>query len=278
MRFYPVLRNQVIHIWRDAIGLPGKSIPANNIYNLIHRILCREYGLFSLGKGHYDEDNIVKFFLEADAEHALDVIELTMQVIDNQVRTAGYRATTGAKISADEAVAELNARFLEHGIGYQFLSGELVRKDSEYLHQEVIKPTLALLQDKRYTGAQDEFLKAHEHYRHGNTKECLNECLKAMESTLKTICKSKGWTFQETDTAKTLLDVCFQNNLVPSYLQTQYAALRSTLESGAPTLRNKLGGHGQGAEKIEVPLYYAAYMLHLTGSTIHFLIEAEKHP
>ena len=107
----------------------------------------------------------------------------------------------------DQAIEDLNARFLEHGIGYQFVSGAgIVRKDSEFLHKEVLLPTLSLLSDKLYQGAQDEFLKAHEHYRHGRIKECLNECLKAFESTLKTICQIRGWKFQQTDAAKALLD------------------------------------------------------------------------
>ncbi|MGH8648141.1 MAG: DUF7014 domain-containing protein, partial [Burkholderiales bacterium] len=31
--------------------------------------------------------------------------------------------------------------------------------------------------------------------------------LKALESILKVICKKQGWSFRETDTAKTLIDV-----------------------------------------------------------------------
>jgi hypothetical protein len=53
-------------------------------------------------------------------------------------------------------------------------------------------------------------------------------------------------------------------------------ALRSTLESGVPTARNKLGGHGQGTEVVEVPEHIVSYALHLTASAIVFLAEAEK--
>ncbi len=118
---------------------------------------------------------------------------------------------------------------------------------------------------------------AHEHYRHGRVKECLNECLKALESTLKAICDARKWKHEQTDTAKKLLDICFQNGLVPDFLQAHYTALRSTLESGVPTVRNKLGGHGQGVQPVDVPPHYASYMLHLTGTTILFLVEAEKN-
>lgn len=46
---------------------------------------------------------------------------------------------------------------------------------------------MVVLSDKRYKGASQEFLAANEHYRHGRYKECLNDCLKAFESTMKII-------------------------------------------------------------------------------------------
>jgi hypothetical protein len=53
-------------------------------------------------------------------------------------------------------------------------------------------------------------------------------------------------------------------------------AVRSALESAIPTVRNKLGGHGQGAKPREIPAFYATYLLHETASTIVFLVTAYK--
>nr|WP_225225336.1 hypothetical protein [Komarekiella delphini-convector] len=167
-------------------------------------------------------------------------------------------------------------RFREHGVGYQHESGEIIRVDSQIIHAEVVKPVLHLLSDPRFQGANEEFLQAHEHHRHGRYKECLVDCLKAFESTMKIICNTQGWIYQPTDGAKKLIDVCFQNNLIPSYLQTQFTSLKQNLESGVPAVRNKNGGHGQGSQQINVPQYFAAYQLHMTASTILFLLEAEK--
>ena len=50
---------------------------------------------------------------------------------------------------------------------------------------------LALLGTEEYAEANAEFLKALEHYRKGETKECLTECLKAFETTMKAICNSR---------------------------------------------------------------------------------------
>jgi hypothetical protein len=51
--------------------------------------------------------------------------------------------------------------------------GSLVTINSQYIHSEVVKPSIALLQEKHFHGASDEFLKAHEHYRKGRYKRPL---------------------------------------------------------------------------------------------------------
>jgi len=278
-------RVQVVHILRDALGLPrgsrgwrfeGESYKA---YQTIHDALCREYGVFSLVEnpdGNY-ANSVFSFLQKAETEKVLDLIELSFKVIAVLKDNYSFKRDAKISISAEDAVSELNARFLEHGIGYQFESGEIVRVDSTLVHAEVIKPVLqALLFDKMYSGANDEFLKAHEHYRNGRYKECLSDCLKSFESVMKAICKKQKWQFNELDTAKKLLDICFQNSLIPDYLQTHFSSLRSGLESGIPTVRNRLAGHGQGLEQVIVPAYIAQYLLNLTATSILLLTEAEK--
>ena len=59
-------------------------------------------------------------------------------------------------------------------------------------------------------------------------------------------------------------------------MQSQFTSLKSLLETGVPTVRNRLGGHGQGIEPIVVPDTIASYALNLTASNILLLIELEK--
>ena len=171
----------------------------------------------------------------------------------------------------------MNYRFREHGVGYQYESGEIIRVDSQILHSEAVKPTLTFLSRQMYEGANEEFLKSFEHYRKGDYKECLNECLKAFESTMKAICDKRSWVYDPSrSTANVLIGVCFANELIPNFLQTQFNSLRTSLESGVPTTRNRLGGHGQGSSPVVVPEYLAGYLLHLTASTILMLAKAEE--
>lgn len=279
-------RVQVVHILRDALGVPhnsnftGYSGRINDAYKSIHDSLCREYGIFTLVEnpdGNFAR-SVFSFLLNADTEKALDLIELSFQAITQLEDNYIYRHDAGITATAKGSINELNIRFLEHSIGYQFESGEMIRVDSKLAHAEIIKPALqVLLSDKIFAGANEEFLKAHEHYRHGRYKECLSDCLKSFESVMKEICKKQKWQHNELDTAKKLLDICFQNNLIPEYLQQHFSSLRSGLESGIPTMRNRLAGHGQGAEQVTVPSYLAQYLLNLTATSILMLAESETN-
>ncbi|KMK09327.1 STM4504/CBY_0614 family protein [Pluralibacter gergoviae] len=274
-------RVQVVHIVRDTIGEDsGYETEASNIYRLVHQTLCKEYGVFSLKQ--YADSNfgaIFDYFLaEKEHEKCLDIIEICFKLIDGYIRSNEWKFRGSVKQNPDDAIEELNIRFKEAGLGYQFESGELVKVDSQFIHSDVVKPTLQILgKNRSYNGVNDEFLSAHEHYRHQRYKECLNDCLKSFESLMKAIHKKHSWQFNDTDTAKKLINSCLANNLVPEYLQNQFSSIRILLESGIPTIRNKEGGHGQGAEITKVPEYLASYTLHLTATNLLFLAKCEEN-
>lgn len=274
------LRVQVIHILKDTIGSEAQTHKAHEVYEFVHKTLCKEYGRFFLIDRHLTSfsADIFDFFLqEKNHEHCLDVIEAFFKVIDNFVRANQYQFH-GTKQNPDDAIDELNIRFKEAGVGYQFEQGELIRVDSQFIHSEVVKPVLQLLgKDKDYQGSFAEFLSAHEHYRHGRFKECLNDSLKAFESLMKAIHKKHSWTFNQNDTSKKLINSCLTKGLIPLYLQNQFSSLNILLESGIPTIRNKEGGHGQGHEVKEVPEYLASYALHLTATNLLFLTKCEEN-
>lgn len=277
------LRTQIIYIWKDVIGTKSEfnedEREVVTMYKFLTETLCREYGKFSLSNDGYNNyDDLIAFFLnETDTEKVLDVIELSFKVIDKMTRNYGYRPPCGdPNKRADDAISELNTRFKEHAIGYQFENSQLIKIDSAFLHSEIVKPVLMLLSSPVFQGSNDEFLKAHEHYRKSENKECLNYCLKSFESMMKSICKELDWSYKESDTSKTLLEICFKNELLPSFWQSHFSSLRSMLESGIPTGRNKLSGHGQGSEIIEIPVHIVSFLLHSTAASILLLGEAYK--
>ncbi|RKU33912.1 hypothetical protein C6499_00360 [Candidatus Poribacteria bacterium] len=287
----PGLRVQVVYIWKDIWGEVSSRAFRRlgcpmHAYEFIHQTLCRGYSIFRLEKGSDFDEAILNFLLSTEAtENVIDVIEVSFRYIDRVVRnnldvfirnskSSGYK---NPRISPDEAIDELNYQFREHGVGFQYESGRIIKADSQFVHSEVVKPALLVLSDPMFKGADEEFLKAHEHYRKGRYKECLNECLKAFESCLKTICKKRGWQYDDKrNTAKDLIQIVFDNELIPSFMQSHFSALKSTLESGLPTVRNRQAGHGQGSTQIIVPEYIAGYALHLTASNILLLAKADE--
>lgn len=279
------LRVQIIHIIRDTIGSCSTYSRMNGyayrmshsdfVYKEICETLQHEYGVFELKKdanSYYTE--IFDFFLgQKDIEKCLDIIELSFQYIDNYIRENQY----SFKQKADDAISDLNYRFRENGVGYQFEQGEIIRVDSQLIHSEVVKPTLLILSStSEYDGVLHEFMSAHEHYRNKKYKECLNDCLKSFESLMKAIHEKHHWDYNPNDTAKKLINSCLTNNLIPEYLQNQYSSMRILLESGIPTIRNKEGGHGQGTSVTNVPEHLASYTLHLTATNLLFLVKCEE--
>lgn len=281
------LRVQIIYIWSDAIGQHMSSTQfgeewhppvSNMLWAEIHATMCRELGELHLtAKGLRPFEDCTYFIQQTShVDHALDIIEISFRIIDHKVRRLDKRVREASNIrqDPDDAITELNHRFREHGIGYQYVEGQIIRVDSHYVHAEVVKPAISLLKHAGFQGPSEEFLSAHKHYREGRNKEAISDALKAFESTMKAICAAMKWTVPENATAKPLIDACFANGLIPSSLTGQFSSLRATLESGLPTIRNKMGGHGQGQKPVEVPDHVAAYALHLAATNIVFLVES----
>lgn len=211
---------------------------------------------------------------------AMGISQLSDDVINDALQELSRRGipalrAMGISQLPDDAIQELNHRFQEHAIGYQYQGGQIVRVDSLYLHSETVEPALSLLYDAKFEGALQEFLKAHKHYRERNNKEAIREAANAFESTLKTICDRRKWSYQK-PTAAQLIKAVFDNRLIPAEMQNHFTSLQAVLGSGVPTIRNHHAGHGQGSNVVEIPDHLAAYALHLTASNIVFLVSAHN--
>ena len=270
-------RVQAVMILNDLFGEDFNQGFGGGVYNGIRKALVTEYGRFDLVKGVRDfRGAVLQFVMTAETDHALDTIEVSFRAAEDLGDRRLKQEVNPKATPVGEAVSELNHRFREHGIGFQYESGQIVRADSQYLHAETVKPALHLLQDQRFKGAEIEFLSAHNKYRSQNYEDALTDCAKSFESTIKVICAQHGWDFGSKNTARDLLAVVFEHQMIPNYLQCQFSSLRSLLESGVPTIRNKSSAHGRGTKHRNVPAYLAAYAIHTTAAMIVFLVQASK--
>ncbi|AFY69074.1 hypothetical protein Pse7367_0773 [Thalassoporum mexicanum PCC 7367] len=273
------LRIQIIHIIGDSIGL-GRHSEAVKLYDVIHRHLCREYGVFSLvALPHPESIPILEALLSFNSlepslrsfdylDITLDIIEISFRAIDQVVRRNPF--LYGAKIHPDHAIDELNQRFLEHSVGYKFNDGKIMRIDSEYIHAEVVKPALTLLDDCKFSQTNAEFRCAHEYFNQGKYQECLGQCLKSFELAFKTICDQKGWQYGPEDTVGTLVDNCQNKQLVPEFLQAQFYDICRALRHSIPSESDRAAKPTEELESM------AAYVLNLTATNISFLVKSQQ--
>jgi len=195
-------------------------------------------------------------------------------------------------IGDERFVDEFNEVFREEGIGYQLTpmtskivegGGELFghtvdsydvtyptvqRLDNTVLHQEM-KECLTLLTAPEYKTANDEFLKAHDHYRHNRYDEALAYCCSSFESVMKTVLAKKGVTPKPNATANPLVQECIKAGILPSFYEGCFVAVAS--------IRNALSdaAHGKGpGPKVPVERKSVEHLLHLAATNMVLLVNS----
>jgi hypothetical protein len=206
----------------------------------------------------------------------LDVIETGLWYAERVFSpyNRSEREDKGIRQSPKDGINEANIRMREAAFGFQYESGKLIRVDSQLIHAEIVKPSLQLISDKRFEGAEKEYLTAHKHYMHSEFKSAIVYANNAFESTMKTICHLRNWTITEGAVSSELLRVVRNNGLMPDYLEKSFDQFYTTLANGLPKIRNNAGGHGDGSTPKDVPRHVAAYALHLAATNIVFMVEA----
>lgn len=270
----PELRHQILYLWGDTILQVKDStydgIRARQRFPLAEQIqksICREHGKLHLTDvldRTPDDDVVIYVRTGRDVGLILDIVELSFQMVQKW----------DGRWNASQVIDELNHRFLEHGVGYQFDtdSGELIKIDNQLLHDDAVKPALEFLRRKGFETANEEFLEAFEDYKHNDLDDCLTKCCSALESVIKITCKKKGWPCdQNSDTISKLVDTLIRESkgAIPTYFADPLKIIGS--------LRNKLSkSHGAGPDARHVPEHLARYALHSTAAAILLVAEATK--
>jgi len=218
------LRVQIHNLVEGSLGTTNEHASdhqAISIYSLISERVAHEHGRHSLmshSKNHR-ADVLGCITSEQDILVWLDCVELSFRCIERIRGKLDDHGRKMAKISipAKEAVAELNERFRRAGFGYRYENGKVYRIDNELTHQEITRPALRLLADPRFEGADEEFRAAHDHYKAGEYKDCAVDALNALESTMKTICDLKQWSYEKGARSSDLLKVLRQEKLFPEF-------------------------------------------------------------
>ena len=195
--FPQAFRNQVFYILEDV--LEPHSAYNESLWDIFEEKFCREKGLKGMGYGKlqngYGKSSIEEYFKDCDDIDFLDAIDYFFYLIDKKIRTIKpeYQYDYDADGAINAAIAELNYRFKQHNLGYEFANSQIITIDSTFLHKTAVKPTLKLLFEEGFEGAEDEIRNVYERRRKGDNKNAILEAGKAFESTMKIICDKQGY-------------------------------------------------------------------------------------
>lgn len=280
--FNQSFRNQVFYILED-ITEPYCDFDGN-LWDKFEELFCREKGLKCMddysrqdyGRGKW---NIETYFEKASNVDFLDAVDFFFNIFDMKLRNVNpesqYEYDSGKAV--DNAITELNYRFKQHNLGYEFINSQIIRIDHTIMHKNIVKPMLKLLYEEGFEGAEEEIREAYEKRRNNDNKNAILYAGKSFESTMKTICDKMSYPYDKNkDTAQKLINILESNGFYPIYLSSYLTNIRTTLETGLPVVRNKLAGHGQGVQVVNIPDEMADYALHLAATNILFLVRLYK--
>lgn len=170
-------------------------------------------------------------------------------------------------------IKSINKILLLDSLGYQIdeIKNQIIRIDSSHTYQEIIRPTLLLLNDDKFKNIDDEYRKAFEELKNGNYESVLVEANKAFESTMKIICDLKGYGQPKNHAVTSLIAHLRTHDFIENFQTEKFNALAKTLESISIT-RNNLAGHGQGSVSRNLSVMYAEYALRVSSSNILLLM------
>ncbi len=225
--------------------------------HMIHNILCERYGveqLIAFGDG--DEKvpvDLEGFVKRAYPGQVFDVIELCYYQLD--------------KANKLEFQGQINDAFEEESSEWRLAEGQFFKVDSAFLEMHVIAPAYELLKVQGYEGALDELNEARNDLAAGDYKSCIHNSCKSFESVLKSILACDAG--NASALIRQLPDIGFYSDLPPN-METAFG---DTVFNALPFLRNRLSGHGQGEDVIDVPKHYAELALYLSASFINFAVK-----
>lgn len=284
------LRSQLRIICDKAIGpyrqsdADGPSHHANDWWKDIEdamEIEVEAYSRYRAGKN--PRERIGEFLrLHKDVDDWLMLMQLICQRLVRLERievsieasaTKHQKYYRGATLAPRDAIDEINRRL--RPTGYQFEINQIIPMGNPYVHEEITKPALALLQEPLFETASKDFMTAHRHNLNREYKDVTTSGLRAFESTLKAICVDRKWKYESGDRAAELIALVRRKNLFPD-MGKGFDSYVAMMKTGVPGVRNAHGGHGSGPKDLAPPEYVAQYALDLTAANIRMLIEAYK--
>jgi hypothetical protein len=269
------VRNRILHILKHRLDDDQWSMTFSQGFGYeytldqVGRKLLTKYGnLKAPPESRSVAQAVVYHFNACRTDEALDFVETIFQVQPIH--------------HVKDCVQPFNEVFQEEGIGFELTSlreiavggsrieydfPKVLRKDTDYLHSERVRPCLEVLSRPGFETALSEMMKAHEAYRKKQYADAITDACSAFESVMKTSCTRRNWNFnQDKDTCGPLVKALATNGLFfPFY---------TPILEAVGTIRSKMSdAHGRGPSPQNTPdMEYADHMIQFTSANITMMI------
>jgi hypothetical protein len=200
-------------------------------------------------------------------DHFLSAVEIGCLVLRISSDEYDSPKLRGAQQKGVDAIEEINGRFEQHSVGYQFENGQIIRVDSKLTHAEIIKPALVLLTAPLFSKANEDFMTAHRHYRANEFKDCVTAANRAFREHVEGDLRQGG----KGDRAAELVTRVRNGGLFTHDFDRSFESYVAMLKAGLPAVRNDAGGHGEGLTCAAVTAGIARFAINLTATNLVFL-------
>jgi len=231
-------------------------IENSQVLDEVARELLRRYGIDEL-KAFNDKDEQIPVDLNGFVNgcypaQVFDVCELCCEYLEDKEEYAFQQ--------------NVNRVLDEEEVPWRFADGQFFKVDSTFL-SEVISHSHELLRQVGCAGAIQEFTDARNDLTSEDFKGAIHNSCKAFESVLKFVLR------EESGNASTLIRKLEGIGFFADLPEGIAKPFSGQVLMSLPFIRNRLSGHGQGEEIMNIPKEYAKLTLHMAAALIQFVIE-----
>lgn len=196
-------------------------------------------------------DSMRQLVLSAGGHHVLDAIEVETSYLGDEKEA--FRS-------------KVNEILDSHECPWRISDGEFFKLDADFMGARLAARAHDALAANHFAGAADEYAKARRDLAEGETKDAILHAGKSFESVLKVLTENAH------GNADRLIKEFVAKGFLDDLPEDMRVGFGEQVLKTLPTLRNKLAGHGQGAEIVTVDAAYGELAVQLAAAFHNFLI------
>jgi hypothetical protein len=248
--------NEAVYIQRDPNDrwISNSSILEETEYDLLVEQGWDKIPGAPAQQGGNPFQNLRHLVLNGEAPFVFDTMELAGRRMEPAIKEA-FRQKT-------------NQIFELHGCPWRMSDGEFFKLDGDFVGARLASTAHDALAANHFAGATDEYAKARQYLATGEIREAIYFAGHSFESVLKVLA---GPGSEHANADRLLKDLSAQGYFddLPDSVR---AGFTDQVLKALPFLRNKLGGHGQGAAVVTIPVAYGDLAVQLAAVLHNFLV------